>query len=92
MLRTQDYSALKHNEDNHSTVQHVRIQDDRDKAEDTIAHSVRSKDDADGTDTHHDARDEGKNKYVNLRKKKKEDPGEEGIVIAKSRGGFDLKI
>ena len=93
MLRTQDFSAIRQNEENHSVLQHVRIQDDKDKEQDANAHSVQKKDNADGSDTQHDAREQGRNKYFDTRKKKKSnDLDDGGIVIAKNRGGFDLKI
>lgn len=94
MLRTQDYSILRQNEDNYSANQHVQIQDRLDKSDDANAHSVNTKDDANGPNTHHDARDEGRNKYVDMRNKKKKQDDElnEGKVIAKSQKGFDISI
>ena len=93
VLRTQDYSALLQSEENHSSNQHVQIQNNIDKNGEVIAHSVQSKDDSNGANTKHDAKEEGRNKYVNLRKAKNgNDPLKEGIVVVKGKGGFDLSI
>lgn len=93
MVRTQDYSALRQNEENHSVIQNVRIQGDRDKNDEVLAHSVNRKDNADGSDNRHDAKEEGRNKYFNTRKKKEANILDtEGIVVAKKSAGFDLKI
>jgi len=93
ILRTQDFSSVRHNEDNHSANVHVQIQEALDKSDDANAHSVRKKDNADKSGTHHDARDEGRNKYVNLRTKKKNNKAEEdGVIVKKQPGGFNITI
>ena len=93
VLRTQDFTAIRHNEENRANNQHVQIQDTLDQNEDVSAHTVREKDNSDGADTRHDAREEGRNKYVNLRKKNdKKDPLGEGVVVAKKRASFDMSV
>ena len=93
MLRTQDFSVLRQNEDNNLSNQHVNIQDNIDKTGERNAQSVQKKDDSNGADTRHDAKEEGRNKYFNNRKLKgKNDPLKDGVVVAKGRGGFDLSI
>lgn len=93
ILRTQDFSGVRHNEENHSANVHVRIQESIDKSEEANAHSVREKDNADKSGTHHDARDEGRNKYFSLRtKQKKEKEQEDGVVVKKKPGGFNITI
>ena len=93
VLRMQDFSTVRQNEENISVNQQLHIQDSKSKSDDINAHSVQSKDDSDGADTHHDAREEGRNKYVNMRKKKNGDElPKEGRVIAKGKGGFDITI
>lgn len=93
IMRTQDFSVMRHNEDNHSNNLHVQIQDRMDKNDDANVHTVRQKDNADESNTHHDAREEGKNKYFNNRnqdsKRRKES---DGVVIAKKSSGFDITI
>lgn len=92
IMRTQDYSTVRQNEDNHSNNIHVHIQEQMDKTDDNKSHTVRSRDDADSSDTHHDARDEGRNKYFDTRKKKSEKVAKDGVVIAKSKNRFDISI
>ena len=61
---------------------------------DENSRTVISAQDSDATDTRHDAREEGKNKYTDLRNKNKRKPEvpKEGLVMKKSSGGFDLRI
>ena len=93
IMRTQDFSAVRHNEDNHSANVHVQIQERMDKADEANAHTVIQKDNADSADTRHDARDEGRNKYFSTRKKKQnDDVAEEGVVVVKRKSGFDITI
>lgn len=93
LLRTQDFSAIRHNEDNQSNVAHLQIQGRLDKTEDAVSHTVVSKEDANQSDTQHDARKEGKNKYYDMRKKKKtSEVASDGVVIKKTQGGFNITI
>lgn len=93
LMRTQDFSVMRQNEDNHSGNIHVQIQSRMEKTEDVNAHSVVTKDNADGANTEHDARQEGRNRYVNIRKKKKSDAlADEGVVVVKKKSGFDISI
>ncbi len=94
VVRAMDYQAVKVNENEMPHTQHMVIQEDIDKADDSHVNTVREKDNADGADTHHDAREEGRNKYVNTRKtaKKKDEVPDEGRVIPLSGGGFNITI
>lgn len=47
--------------------------------------------DSNKSDTRHDAKDEGRNKYYNNRIIKKEEP-EDGVVIKKHPGGFSMTV
>ena len=56
-------------------------------------HTVQKKDDSDGANTHHDAKDEGRNKYYNNRNvKKKNALDSKGVVVPKGMGGFDMSV
>ena len=93
VLRMQDFSQVRQNEENVSVNQHVVIQEDLDKTEESNAHSVVKKDNADGTGTDHDARQEGRNKYTDNRKKKNAGSvPSSGRMVAKGQGGFDISI
>ncbi|MCR5832306.1 MAG: hypothetical protein K6G67_09235 [Lachnospiraceae bacterium] len=93
VVRAMDYSNVQRNEIEHPHHQHVVIQEDIEKNDDSNVKTVRNKDDADGADTHHDAREEGRNKYFSTRKtKKKNEVPDEGKVIPKNPGGFNITI
>lgn len=93
VVRAQDFSAIRQNELNHSQTTHVVIQDQIDREESQQVHSVRKKDDSDKADTHHDAKEEGKNKYYSSeRKKRDKDKLDEGVVVPKSSGGFNVTV
>ena len=90
--RTQDISILKQNEDAKGDVAHLQTQATFDDRQDQYVHTVHVSDNANEPDTHHDAREKGRNEYFNNRKKsdKKKEP--EDKVIAKSYHGFDISI
>ncbi len=93
VVRAMDYQAVKANENEMPHTQHVVIQEDLDKNGDSHVNTVREKDNADEAGTEHDARQEGRNKYVNNRKiKKKDEVPEEGRVIKLGSGGFNITI
>ena len=95
VVRTMDFQAIKHNENEHQNTQHMIIQEDIDQTENSNVNTVHKKDDADKPGTEHDAKEEGRNKYVSNRKsnnKKKDEIPEEGRVIALRPGGFNITI
>lgn len=94
VVRAMDYQAVKVNENEMPHTQHVVIQEDIDKADDSHVNTVRAKDNADKSDTHHDAKEEGKNKYYSTRgaKKKKDEVPDEGRVVPLHSGGFNITI
>ena len=96
VIRAMDFSVMKQNEIEQPHTQHVVIQEDIDKREGSNVHTVHEKDNADKSGTDHDAREEGRNKYVNNRdtskKKKNDDVPDEGIVIPVRPGGFNITI
>lgn len=93
LLRTQDFSAVRHNEENQTSVAHSQIQGQLDKTEEAMSQTVVSKENSSKSDTNHDAREEGRNKYFDIRKKKKNDAvASEGVVVKKSTTRFDMTI
>lgn len=90
--RTQDISIIKQNEDAKGDVTHLQTQNSFESRQDQYVHTVHSSDNANEPDTHHDAREKGKNEYIDNRKKtnKKKEP--EDKVIAKSFNRFDISI
>lgn len=93
VYRAQDYSTVRQNELSHPQTTHVVIQEQLDRRDESKAHSVRAKDNSDKSDTHHDAKEEGRNKYFSQRKKKSDkEELDEGIVMPKSSGGFNITV
>ena len=94
VIRAMDFSTIKQNENDHPQTQHVVIQDDIEKHDDSNVKTVREKDNADQSGTDHDARQEGRNKYASNRraKEKKDEVPDEGRVIAVRPGGFNITI
>ena len=89
-----DYSTMKQNEIEHPHNQHVIIQEDIDRNDDSHVNTVREKDNADKSGTDHDAKEEGRNKYFANRKKRtgEDEIPEEGRVVAMRPGGFNITI
>lgn len=93
IARTQDYSSFRLQEDNKANVAHVSIQERIDEKGQSNVRSVHNADNSDRPGTEHDAREEGRNKYFNMRKEKKSEKKEnDGKVTVKKSFGFDLKI
>lgn len=92
--RTQDISILKQQEDSRTDITHHQTQTVFEDERDQYVHTVHHADDTDEADTHHDAREKGKNEYVDQRdkKRKKKQQEPQDRVIAKSVHGFDMKI
>ncbi len=91
--RAQDISVIRHNEENRGALDHMNFQNKMEAKQEREVRTVHDADNSDKADTHHDAKEKGKNEYVNLRrpgKKKQEDAKEK--VVAKSAHGFDVKI
>lgn len=93
IARTQDYANYRQQDDVRASGAQVRLQDQIDEHENANVKTVHHSDDSDGADTHHDAREQGKNKYYNNRIIKKEkQPESDGSVIVKKTSGFDFRI
>lgn len=90
--RTQDISIIKQNEDTKSDVTHLQTQNSFENKQDQYIHTVHSSDNTNEPDTHHDAREKGKNEYFENRKKVQKKKEEEDKVIAKSFNRFDISI
>ncbi len=91
--RAQDVSMIRHNEENKGMVDQSNFQNKFDQEVEQNIRTVRQSDDADRADTRHDARDKGKNEYYGDggRKKQKKEQ-QDGKMVVKSPGGFDVKI
>ena len=94
MARTQDFASLRQMDDNKAQGVQINIQQQIDDKKEMDVHTVHEADDSNEPDTHHDAREEGRNKYFDMRNKNaKKESKADGIVKSKiPSGGFDFKI
>ncbi len=91
--RAQDISAIRHNEENRGALDHMNIQNKMEAKQEQEVRTVHEADNGDKTDTHHDAKEKGRNEYINLRKSvKKKQANTQEKVVAKGVQGFDVKI
>ncbi len=91
--RTQDFSTIKHNEDNKGMMDQQVFQNTFEKALDVKHTQVIRQDDIRKEERKFDAREKGDNEYRGdggRQKKKEENAG--GKVIVKGRQSFDIKI
>lgn len=91
MARTQDYSIIKHNEDNRAVMTQMTMTDQEDKAAKIRSGQVVKKEKTKWHQKKFDAREKGDNEYSGdggrMRKKHKVD-----CVVPKEHEGFDIKI
>lgn len=92
--RTDDIGALKLQQDSRPMVEQQSAQTQMTKKADEFSHQVVTPADSNKTDTHADAREEGKNKYFFQRKnnKKQEEKHEDRVVKKYSSCSFDMKV
>ena len=90
--RTQDISIIKQNEDDKGNIAQLHTQDTFDNERDQFVHTVHDADNTRESDTHHDAREKGRNEYIDQRNKQRKKKQPKDQVIAKSMHGFDIKI
>lgn len=89
--RAQDYSAIKHNEDNKGMVDQVNFSDQVQKNVDQNIREVHSGDNAQWYEKRPDAKEKGNGQYSgDGGRRRKRQSGERMVV--KGKGGFDIKI
>lgn len=93
IAQTQNVNLVNHVEDSKNQVNYQNsqavVENQREEAHTTVIVSQES----DQTDTRHDAREEGKNKYFNNRgDAKKNKPEAFGTVVKKKANGFDISV
>lgn len=91
MARTQDFSTIKHNEDNRAAMTQIAINTQEDKDARMRSGQVIKKEEAGWHQKKFDAREKGDNQYSgDGGKKRREEPVAK--VLKKEREGFDVKI
>lgn len=92
--RADDVGVLKNQQDSRPAVEQQNAQVQVTKSVEAQRHQVITPEDSSKTDTHADAREEGKNSYF-VRKKakaKRQEESQPDHVIKKTMGGFDMKV
>lgn len=94
VTRAQDFTTIKHNEDNKVTVDQTNIQRQFDQNVDNRLRQVNQSDQAENRQKRFDAKEKGNGTYSGDggKRRKKEEKEEDGRVVLKGRGGFDMKI
>lgn len=91
--RTDDIGALRLQQEQRPMVEQQSAQTQMTRKADELSHQVVTPADSNKTDTHADAREEGKNKYFSQKKKDKQETSKEDRVIKKYVSGrFDMKV
>ena len=90
--RAQDYTTIKHNEDNKVNVDQANFSQQFQKTTEQNIREVRHSDNTRWHENKPDAKEKGNNKYSGdggSRRKKKQ---VQDRVVVKGQGGFDMKI
>lgn len=89
--RSQDYSVVKHNEDNKGFVDQTNFGQQVQKTTEQRIREVHSGDDAQWHQKNPDAKEKGNNEYRGDGGRRRKQGAKDQAVL-KSRGGFDMKI
>ncbi len=93
LTRTQDYTTIKHNEDNKAFVNQTTIGQQMQKDTDQHIREVHSSDNTDWHNKKFDAKEKGSNEYAgNGGKKRHSQKEKQEQVVVKGQQGFDMKI
>lgn len=92
--RAQDYSAIKHNEDNKGMVDQSNFSAQVQKGVEQLVREVKSSDNAQWYNKRPDAKEKGNGKYSGDggKNRKKQSAQNQDRMVVKTSGGFDLKI
>lgn len=95
ITRAQDYTTIKHNEDNKGMIDQSNFQSQFHKAVDNKLTQVHHKDNAETDNKRYDAKDKGNGQYSGdggKNRKKEKDSEPDGKVVFKNMSRFDMKI
>ena len=91
--RTDDVGAIRLQQEQRPLAEQQNAQTQMNRKADEFSHQVVTSSDSNKTDTHADAREEGKNKYFFQKKNKKQEEKQEDRVVKKySTSSFDMKV
>ncbi len=91
VTRAQDYTTIKHNEDNKPATDQVNIGNTVQKQEARRPKEVHSSDDSDWQNKKFDARDKSQNEYEGDGGRKRREKKTQQVIVNGHRG-FDIKI
>lgn len=91
ITRSQDFTAIKQNEDNHAAMTQMTMGQQEDKAKKLRSQQVLKKDETSWHQKKFDAREKGDNEYTGDGGKKRQSNKREQ-VLKKGQQGFDIKI
>lgn len=94
IARTQDYTTIKHNEDNKGALTQMTVSAQADKDNEQKARKVNNSEESQWQNKKFDAREKGSNSYDSDggRNRKKKEQQEKMVVKGGSYQGFDMKI
>ena len=92
ITRQQDFTSIKHNEDNKSVLNRAQLEIKVEKENEQKARDVNTADNADLNNQRPDGREKGKNEYTGDGGEKRKQNSKVEKVLVKGHGGFDIKI
>lgn len=92
VTRAQDFTTIKHNEDNKGMVDQSNFQRQFDQTVENKVRQVHQGDRTENQSKKFDAKEKGNGNYSGDGGRRRKKPEEDGKVVLKSRGGFDIKI
>ena len=92
--RAQDFTTIKHNEDNKGLIDQTNYHNKFEQKINQNTKTVQEGNDADGIHKRFDPSEKGDNEYSGDggKKRKKQQEENDGKVVIKNKGGFDIKI
>lgn len=92
MQRSQDVSSVKQNEEQRPVMQQENIQTSFQRKMDDAVRTVVNPEKGQQANGHFDAKEEGKNKYFNTRKKDEKPKPKDQVTEKKQTYGFDVTV
>lgn len=91
--RSSDMTTIKHNEDAKGQIDQSNFQTQFHKEIEAKSEQVTKQDNAESKQNKFDAKEKGSNEYSDTKKQqKKKEEQNDGKVVIKNRGSFDIKI
>ena len=90
--RAQNYTTIKHNEDNKVVVDQANFSDQVQKAVEQNIREVHTSDNAQWRESRPDAKEKGNGKYSGDGGRNRKKKAVHERVVVKNQGGFDMKI